>query len=202
MNNKLIESDVEKAAIEWLAKQEYEYVHGSEIERSLKEVVLKDRLYSFLQKQYPNIPKTAQQEVHSLISFNQGVDLDHRNRDFHLKLSRGISYSWKDKNDEEHFQHIYPVDYEHPENNEFLAVNQFSVEGKNNRRPDLIIFVNGLPLIVFEFKNPFELHATIENAFNQIQHYKKDIPLLFEYNAITVISDGTETLAGMFSSWW
>jgi len=200
MKSRLTESDVELAAIEWLEQQGYAYIHGPEIERPLKEVVLKDRLYSFIQKQYSHLPETAQKEVLSLIVLNQGIDLDHRNRDFHLKLSRGISYSWKDKNDEEHFQHIYPVDYEHPENNEFLAVNQFSVEGKNNRRPDLIVFVNGLPLIVFEFKNPFELHATVENAFNQIQHYKKDIPLLFEYNAITVISDGTETLAGMFSS--
>ena len=200
MPDRLTESDVELAAIEWLEKQGYRYIHGSEIERHLKEVILKPNLHLFLKRQYPHLPETALQEIISLITLNTGIDLDHRNRDFHLKLSNGISYSWKDENDEEHFEHIYPVDYEHPENNEFLAVNQFTVEGKNTRRPDLILFVNGIPLVLFEFKNPFDQSVTVDNAFNQVKHYTRDIPQIFEYNALTVISDGTETLAGMYSA--
>lgn len=200
MPDRLAESDVENAAIEWLEQHGYQYIHGPDIERQLKEVILKPNLYSFLKRQYQHLPEKTLQEIISLIILNTGIDLDHRNRDFHIKLSKGISYSWKDKDDEEHFEHIYPVDYNNPENNEFLAINQFTVEGKNTRRPDLILFVNGIPLVVFEFKNPFDPSATVDNALNQIKHYTKDIPLLFEYNTLTVISDGTETLAGMYSS--
>ncbi|MFO7852634.1 MAG: type I restriction endonuclease subunit R [Bacteroidota bacterium] len=200
MSDRLTESDIEQAAIEWLGDIGYSSIHGNEIERPLKEVLVDNRLALFLAKQYPHLPQNVINELISLITLNQGIDLDHRNRDFHLKLTQGISYSWIDKNDEEHFEHIYPVDYRNPGNNEFLCVNQFPVEGKNNRRPDLIIFVNGIPLVVFEFKNPYDLSATVDSAFNQVQHYVKDIPQLFEYNAITVISDGTETLAGMYSS--
>ncbi|MCD6401709.1 MAG: type I restriction endonuclease subunit R [Anaerolineales bacterium] len=198
--DKLAESDIELAAIEWLEKLGYSYILGSEIERPIKEVILKDKLLGFLKKQYPHLPQKERDEVYSILTLNQGIDLDHRNRDFHLKLTRGIDYAWKDEKGVEHFDHIYPIDYVVPENNEFLCVNQFPIQGKNNRRPDLIIFVNGIPLVVFEFKNPYELNTTVDNAYNQIEHYIKDIPLLFEYNAITVISDGTETLMGMYSS--
>src|SRR5690606_38990844 len=77
---------------------------------------------------------------------------------------------------------------------------QFTIVGKGKRRPDLIIFVNGLPLVLFEFKNLFNQDATVEAAFNQVQHYTLDIPAVFEYNALTVVSDGQTTLHGMFSS--
>ncbi len=200
MPEKLYESNVEMAAIEWLQQIGYTWIHGPQIERQLKEVVLHDRLYLFLKRKYPQLPEVQLQEVINLYLFNQGLELDYRNREFHHKLTRGHGYTWKDDNDEDQFVHLFPIDYDSPENNDFLCVNQFPIEGRNNRRPDLIIFVNGLPLIVFEFKNPFDESATVDNAFNQIQHYKQDIPKLFEYNALTVLSDGTVTLAGMYSS--
>jgi type I restriction enzyme R subunit len=90
---------------------------------------------------------------------------------------------------------------ESPQNNEFLAVNQFTVlENNNNRRPDIIIFINGLPLVVIELKNPADENATIWTAFNQIETYKTQIPSLFHYNAISVISDGIEARAGTITS--
>jgi len=200
MRQKLTETDVELAAIEWLEKQDYKYIHGSEIERPLKEVVLQDRLAAFIFSAYPHIPEIARKEILLTLIANKGSDLDYRNRDFHLKLSKGIDYSWKDKQGQEHFEHIYPINYENPKQNEFFCVNQFPIQGKNARRPDLIIFINGIPLAVFEFKNPFDYSTAVDNALNQIQHYKADIPLLFEYNALTIVSDGTTTLAGMYSS--
>ena len=98
------------------------------------------------------------------------------------------------------FEHFYAVDFDNISNNDFLVVNQFTIDGKNKRRPDLILFVNGLPLVLFEFKNWFDKDADVETAFNQIQHYIEDIPQVFEYNALTIISDGQTTLHGMFSS--
>jgi type I restriction enzyme R subunit len=198
--NKLVESDIELAAIEWLEELGYNYIHGSDINRPLKQVVLEDRFSRFIQNKYKHLPETARKEITSLFINNQGLDLDFRNRNFHIKLSKGIDYTWKDKEGNDHFEHIYAIDFDHPENNDFLCVNQFTIEGKNTRRPDMIIFINGLPVVVFEFKNMFDEEATVETAYNQIQHYKEDIPLLFEYNEITIVSDGSETLLGMFSS--
>jgi type I restriction enzyme, R subunit len=200
MNRLLAESDVEQAAIEWLQGLNYTYIHGSELHRPIKEVVLIDNLEKFITTNYRQLSKKEIQELLTLFLNNEGLELDYRNRDAHLKITKGIDYHWKDKNGEEHFEHIWPINFQEPGKNEFLCVNQFPIEGKNARRPDLIIFINGIPLIVFEFKNPFELNATVDNAFNQIQHYREDIPKLFEYNAITVLSDGEETLMGMYSS--
>ena len=197
---KLAELDIENAAIEWFEDLGYSFIHGPEIDRPLKEVVLQARLKSFLSNTYPQLPEKSLNEVLIILLGNKELELDYRNREFHLKLTKGIDYSWKDKQGREHFEHIYPINYQDPEQNDFLCVNQFPIQGKNNRRPDLIIFVNGLPLAVFEFKNPFDPNTTVDNAWNQIQHYRADIPLLFEYNALTVISDGTTTLNGMYSS--
>ena len=196
----LKEINIENAAIDWLSNLGYTYQHGNEIERDIKKVVLEDQLANFIAKQYPHMPALAQKEAVAEFISNEGTDVFYRNRDFHLKLANGIDVSWKDANGKEDAEHVYVIDYEHPENNHFLAVNQFTIQGKNKRRPDLLIFVNGLPLIVFEFKNFFDEDATIENAFNQIRHYIKDIPALFEFNAITVISDGNKAQHGMFSS--
>ncbi|MHC1707342.1 MAG: type I restriction endonuclease subunit R [Bacteroidales bacterium] len=196
----LIESDVEIAAIEWLVDQGYTFLTGADIHRNFKKVVLEDRFRLFLQQQYPHLPQDILQDACRQFLLNEGADLDIRNRSFHIKLSTGINISWLDHNGKEHVDHLYGIDYDHPENNEFLAVNQFTIEGRNTRRADLVIFVNGLPLVLFEFKNMFDTSASVDNAYNQIQHYKKDIPLLFEYNAITVISDGITSLHGMYTA--
>ena len=195
----LKEFHIEQAAIEWLKQMGYAYVPGGEITRDVRSVVLEDELQSFIRKTYPQLPAEMVIEASKEFTNNTGADLDYRNRDFHLKLTKGIDISWKTK-DKERSLHVYPIDFEHPENNTFTCVNQLEIVGRNRRIPDLLIYVNGLPLIVFEFKNWFD-HTTTENeAFNQIQHYKQDIPLLFEYNALTIISDGKTAQHGMFPS--
>lgn len=196
----LKEANIENAAIEWLQGLHYQYIHGGELKRELTTVVLEDRLSAFIAKEYPHLPALAQKEAVAELISNQGTDLSYRNHDFQKKLAKGIDISWKDKNGKEDAEHIYAIDFKNIENNEFLAVNQLVIVGKNKRIPDLIIFINGLPVVVFEFKNWFSEDTTQENAFNQIQHYIQDIPALFEYNAITVISDGDKAQHGMFSS--
>jgi type I restriction enzyme R subunit len=197
----LAESDVEEAAIEWLsALPHMQYMHGSDIERPHKKAVLEDRFAAYLQNRYGHLPQRVLDEIKLQFLFNAGTDIHTRNHAFHLKLSKGIDWAWKDDNGKEQRGHFYAVDFDTPENNDWLVVNQFTIEGKNTRRPDLILFINGLPLVLFEFKNLFDTDATVDNAFNQVQHYVEDIPQVFETNALTIISDGQTTLHGMFSS--
>ncbi|WP_239022797.1 type I restriction endonuclease subunit R [Pontibacter mangrovi] len=146
------------------------------------------------------MPPKVLAELKQEFLYNSGTDLHQRNHAFHLKLSKGISKSWKDENGKQHFGHFYPISYDDVHQNEFRVVNQFTIVGKSKRIPDLIIFVNGLPLVLFEFKNLFSQDATVEAAYNQVQHYTYQIPQLFEYNALTIVSDGQTTLHGMYNS--
>ena len=201
MSKYLAESDIENAAIEWLLEdQRFQYHYGPDIHRTHKKAVLEDVFAQYLQERYRHVPAKILAEVQQEFLFQAGTDIHLRNHTFHLKLSKGISKSWKDDTGRECFEHFYPVNYDDIHQNEFWVVNQFAIEGRNNRRPDLIIFINGLPLVLFEFKNWFDPEATVESAFNQVQHYIEDIPQLFETNGITVVSDGQSTLHGMYSS--
>ncbi|AKD03294.1 type I restriction endonuclease subunit R [Pontibacter korlensis] len=201
MSQYLAEEAIEQAAIAWLREQEhYTYKHGSEIKRDLSKAVLEDVFEAFLQRRYPQVPQKVLAELKQEFLYNPGADLHQRNHAFHLKLSKGISKTWKDETGKQHFGHFYPIAYDDVQQNEFRVVNQFTIVGKSKRIPDLIIFVNGLPLVLFEFKNLFSQDATVEAAYNQVQHYTYQIPQLFEYNALTVVSDGQTTLHGMYSS--
>lgn len=201
MSKYLAESDIETATIEWLLEdQRFQYQYGPNIQRNLKKAVLEHRFAAYLQNRYRHVPAKVLAEVQQEFLYQSGTDLHHRNHSFQLKLSKGISKNWKDEKGKECFEHFYAVDFDEPSNNEFWAVNQFSIEGRNNRRPDLLIFINGLPIVLFEFKNWFDPEATVDSAFNQVQHYTEDIPQVFETNCITVISDGDTTLHGMYSS--
>ncbi|MCB0797672.1 MAG: type I restriction endonuclease subunit R [Chitinophagales bacterium] len=196
----LHELTVQKAAIEWLQELGYSYVEGSQLNRDLKKVVLEEVVRYHLEKSYPQLPPTAVNDAMAAFTQHQGMDLDYRNRDFHLKLTKGVPISWKDKDGREQAVQVYPVNYQDPKANTFHCAEEVSVVGKNNRRADLIIFINGLPLVLFEFKNPFDQDTGIDNAHRQIGHYTKDIPQLFDYNALCVIANGIEALHGMYSS--
>jgi type I restriction enzyme R subunit len=194
------EATIEQATIDWLTDLGYKHQLGTHLPQNNTEVVLKDQLLQFIEQQYPYIPKEIQSLAVAEFTNNAGADLEHRNRSFHLKLTKGIEFAYEDALGKEKAVHIYPIDFDTPENNSFWAVNQFSIVGKNKRRPDIIIYINGLPLIVFELKNWYDENTNIKEAYNQIQHYIQDIPLLFEYNTISIISDGNEAQHGMFSS--
>lgn len=201
MSRYLAESAIEEAAIEWLLDMKpYQYLHGEDIHRNRKKAILEDRFERFINETYIHVPAKVLAEVAQEFLFTAGTDIHQRNHAFHLKLSKGISKTWKDERGKQQFEHFYPINYSAVEKNDFLVVNQFTIDGKNRRRPDLIIFINGLPIVLFEFKNLFDKDATVENAFNQVGHYIADLPQLFETNALTVLSDGSTTLHGMYSS--
>lgn len=198
--NDMIEITVQKAAIEWLQDLGYTHAAGNSLTRDLKKVVLEDDLRGFLQKTYSDVPATAINEAMAAFTQHLGMDTDHRNRDFHRKMTQGVSVSWKDAQGKENAKHIYPINYAAPEQNSFICADEVTIVGKNTRRTDLLIFINGLPVIVFEFKNMFAQEVGVDNAHGQIGHYLLDIPQLFDYNTITIISDGMEALHGMYNS--
>lgn len=196
----MVEITVQKAAIEWLQELGYTHKDGNALTRDLKKVVLEDDLRSFLVQTYPNVPASAINEALTAFIQHLGMDTDHRNRDFHRKMTQGVSVIWKDAQGKEYAQHIYPINYAAPEKNSFVCADEVTIIGKNTRRTDLLIFINGLPLIVFEFKNMFAQEVGVDNAHGQIGHYLLDIPQLWDYNAFTIISDGREALHGMYNS--
>jgi len=191
---------VQNGALEWLQELGYTHIEGGLLERDLKKVVLEKELQQFLKTTYPAVPQTALNDAFLQFTQLEGMDLDYRNQDFHRKMTQGVSVTWKDANGNEQAQHIYPINYAAPLKNSFICADEVSIMGKNNRRTDVIIFINGLPVVLFEFKNMFDASVGVDNAYGQIEHYILDIPQLFDYNAITIISDGLEALHGMYSS--
>jgi len=194
------ETDFELTTIERLDRQGYDYQLGLEIKRPPEEVVLIDRLERFLRKRYPDLPPDSVAQAVARFSRPQGADVIRRNLDFHVLATNGWEVPVESPGKPKTFKHIYPIDWDDPGANEFLVVNQFPITGQNDRRPDILIFINGLPLVLFELKNPWESLFTVEHAVNQIAHYRNDIPQIFEFNAITVVSDGITTLHGMWPS--
>jgi type I restriction enzyme R subunit len=202
------ETTFELTTIERLEQLRYQHVFGPEIERAPDQVVLKDVLRASLAARYPDLPDAALDEAVARISRPDGVDTLRRNMAFHQMLTRGLELKVEfpdrapDGGPNGRIEHrlIYPVDWEHPAHNDFRVVNQFPIHGQNDRRPDLVIFINGLPLVVFELKNPYAAEPTVDDALNQIQHYSNDIPQLFDTNALVVVSDGVTTLHGMWTA--
>ena len=194
----ITENQVEQLAINWLKELDYDYIHGSKIERDYNEVLLEDRLKNALIK-INNLPKKAIEEAIDNIKKPSFATLIQNNREFHKKLLQGISVEIT-KNDKKTTEIVKLIDFENPQNNDFLVVNQFSIKGKSLRRPDIIIFINGMPLFVMELKNPADENATLLDAYNQLQTYKEDIEDLFVYNEALIISDGIEAKIGSLSS--
>lgn len=193
------ETDFELTTIERFSALGYGYVHGEELARDRSEVVLLDRLRSFLSGRYPYLTPAALDEAVRVLSRPEGVDTLRRNKSFHEMLTRGVEIAIEREDGVTDYPRIYPVDWENPAKNDFLVVNQLSVSGCNDRRPDIVVYVNGLPLVLFELKNPWG-DPTVDHALNQISHYRHHIPQLFEFNALTVVSDGVSTLHGMWPS--
>jgi type I restriction enzyme R subunit len=196
----LYEHTIQHAAIEWLQALGYTHRPGNSLSRDLKKVVLEDDLRQFLTRSYQDLPASVINDAVATFTQHEGMDLDHRNRDFHRKMTQGISVTWKDASDREYARHIYPIDYDDPEQNTFVCADEVTIIGKNTRRTDLLIYINGLPLVVFEFKNLFDATVGIDHAHRQIGHYTLDIPQLWDYNALTIISDGREALHGMYNA--
>ncbi|MCB9233369.1 MAG: type I restriction endonuclease subunit R [Bacteroidia bacterium] len=196
------------AALEWLQALGYTYVPGAQLPRNNKDAVLTEELSAYLARAYPEVPVTARNEALALFTQPEGMGLDQRNHSFHKRLTQGVDVAWKDAEGHEKGAHLYAVDFAHPYPNtqspgpnSFIVSNQVEhLHGGKRRIPDIIIYLNGLPLVLFELKNMYDESVDIAQAHNQVSHYVEEMPHLFQYNALTVISDGSEAQHGMYNS--
>jgi type I restriction enzyme R subunit len=205
---RITEDHIENLCIELLEQEGYTYVHGAEIahdgirpeRRSYADVVLEERLRNAIDRLNPSIPAHARQDAFNQVMRIHSPELLTNNEQFHILLTQGVNVQYQ-KNGDERGDKVWLIDFDNPLNNDFLVVNQFTiVEENNNKRPDVILFVNGLPLVVIELKNAGNEQATILSAFKQLDTYKHTIPSLFTFNAFNIISDGLEARAGTISS--
>ena len=202
------EDQVELLSIDWFKELGYQYKCGYDIAPDSEEpertdyrsVILQERLQAALIRNNPNIPASSINTALSQLVNPNIPALMSSNRQVHQWLTKGIQVTYHEGN-EEVGKLLKVVDYENPDNNDWLVVNQFTVQGpKHNRRPDVLVFVNGLPLSVIELKNAADEDADIWTAFDQLQTYKTDIPDLFGYNVCMVISDGIYARLGSVSA--
>ncbi|MFW2565096.1 type I restriction endonuclease subunit R [Aliarcobacter butzleri] len=202
------EEQVELLAIEWFKELGYEYLLGYDIapdsenphRTNYQEVILNAKLQTALIKLNPNIPLVAIEEAIDILKKSQHATLIQNNRAFHQMLLQGINVDIKEQDDTKG-DVVKIIDFENPLNNDFLVVNQFTIKGtKVNRRPDLIVFVNGLPISIIELKNPADENADIYKAYNQLQTYKDEIEDLFVFNEALVISDGINARVGSLTA--
>jgi len=206
---KYTESDLELAALEWFEELGYQIINGPEIDpfsinperKDFKEVVLAERLKDAIDKINSRIPQEARDEAFKkVIRVSHGHDVIQSNRNFHKLLRDGVDVEYRRSDGTVAGDKVLLIDDKNIKNNDFLAVNQFTIEENKNRRPDVIIFINGLPIAVFELKNMADENVGIHDAYNQIQTYKTDIPSLFVYNELSVISDGVDARMGSITS--
>lgn len=203
----IYENEIEEIALGYLQSLGYGYVLGTDIspdgdhpERAYNEVVLTTRLRDAIDKLNPSLTQDAKEDALKKVLRTDSPNLLINNETFHKYLIDGVDVEIRTDSGIRG-EKVYIVDFENPENNEFLAINQFTViEGNQNKRPDIILFVNGLPLVVIELKNAVDENATIKSAYNQIQTYKQAIPSLFTYNELLIISDGWDAQSGTLTS--
>ena len=193
------ENQLEQSIIALLQEQGYDYVKGENIERDLDEVVLRDDLAQYLRNRYRNdgITDTEVETAIRVIMQQQGGTLYDENKQTLSMLMDGFSLKREDPSKPNLYICPIAFDEAHQKHNIFKVVNQFDIVGLQHRIPDAIIFLNGLPVVVFEFKNALKQNTTIEDAYKQLTiRYRRDIPALFKYTAFIVISDGVNNKFG------
>lgn len=205
---RMTEDQLEKEALEWLTELGYTHLYGPDIahdgvspeRESYRHVVLSGRLRAAIAQLNPMVPLAAREDaLRQMLELGVPVQLS-ANRLFHRLLVSGVpvQYQW---DGETRGDFVRLIDWANISANDWLAVNQFSIQGpKRTCRPDIILFVNGLPLVLLELKNPADVNADLGKAFNQVQTYKELIPDVFQYNEILVITDGSEARMGSLSA--
>ena len=201
------ESVVEDAALAWLQSLGYAILHGRDIavgepaaertDPNCRDVLLEGRLRQALARLNPDLPHEALEDAYRKLTRADAPSLLERNRALHRLLVDGVTVEYHRQDGSIAGAQAKVIDFEKPENNDWLAVNQFTVsEGQHTRRPDVVVFVNGLPLAVIELKNPTDENATLQSAWHQLQTYQAQIPALFATNAALILSDGTQARIG------
>lgn len=196
----MTENDIELFAIELFKKLGYSYICTTKLDRNYEKVLLKDRLTNTLERINPSLPYSAIEDAIKQIERIKSSELLSDNETFHKLLVEGVKVDIQ-KDGITRGEIVRLVDFDDISNNDFIVVNQFTItENHHNKRPDIILFVNGIPLVVIELKNATSENATIKSAYEQIKTYQSLIPSLFTYNAFCVISDGTKAKAGTISA--
>jgi type I restriction enzyme, R subunit len=203
------ESVVEEAALAWLESLGWRVTQGLEIapgelgaERAdYAQVVLEARLREALARLNPVLPPEAVEDAFRRLTRPEGAELSGRNRSVHRLLVQGVTVEYRTPDGTIRGAQARVLDFDNVQNNDWLAVNQFTVaENKHTRRPDVVLFVNGLPLAVIELKNAADEDATIWTAFQQLQTYKAELPSLFAFNEVLLVSDGVEARVGTLTA--
>ena len=203
------ESVVEVAALDWLESLGWTFRHGREIasdepdaeRQSYEQVILEDRLRQAIARLNATLPEEAIEEAFRKLTRPEGPTLETRNRAFHRMLVDGVTVEFRRENGSIGGAQARILDFDDMDNNDWLAVSQFTVnENRHVRRPDVMLFVNGLPLALIELKNAAAENATIWSAYNQLQTYKAELPTLFAFNELLVVSDGMEARIGSLTA--
>ncbi len=209
MTIKFTESLVEEAALSWLESLGWTMVHGREIapdeseaeRQTYEQVILEGRLRRALVWLNPDLPAEATEEAFRKLIRPEGPTLETRNRTFHRMLVDGVTVEFRREDGSIGGAQARVLDFSEPDNNDWLAVSQFTVtENRRVRRPDVVLFVNGLPLALIELKNAAAENATIWTGFQQFQTYKAELPNLFAFNELLVVSDGMEARIGSLTA--
>lgn len=206
----MTEDQLEQETLGWLSEVGYAHLYGPNIaydgdnpeRESYRDVLLTMRLRTAIARLNPQVPLAAREDaLRQILELGVPVQLS-ANRLFHRLLVGGVPVQYQ-KDGETRGDFVRLIDWADVRANEWLAINQFSIQGpKHTRRPDIILFVNGLPLVLLELKNPADVNADLVKAFDQLQTYKEQIPDVFHYNEILVISDGSEARMGSLSADW
>ena len=205
------ESDVEQAALDWLEGLGWHVAHGPDVapesagaERAdYGRVVLEQRLRDALARLNPDLPAEALDDAFRKLTQPEGVMPEVRNRAFHRMVVDGVTVEHRADDGAIRGAQARVMDFDVPANNDWFAVNQLTVvENKHERRPDVVLFVNGLPLVVIELKNPADEDATVRTAWQQLHTYKAELPALFAMNAVLMVSDGVEARIGTLTAGW
>jgi len=191
------EAELEKAIIELFQAENYEYTNGNNLDRKFDEILLKDDLKDFLYKRYANenLSETETAKIINRLEHINSAPLYIGNRNAFRLINDG--FDLQRDNVRSVALHVDYIDFDEPENNKFRVINQYSVQGGRLRRPDLLVFINGIPIAIFEFKSAINEETNIYDAWEQICiRYCRDIPNLMKYAFLSVISDGANTKMG------
>ena len=208
--NAFTESVVEQAALDWFRALGYDVVGGPDmppgphaLRESYADTIFPSVVRGALARLNPNLPAEALDDAFRKLARPEGPSPEARNRAFHRLAVDGVTVEYRDAGGSIRGAPVRMFDFEEPSNNDWLVVNQFTVvEGNHERRPDIVLFVNGLPLAVIELKNPADEDATLRSAWQQLRTYQAELPSLFAFNAVLAVSDGVEARLGTLTAGW
>ncbi|OXS26902.1 MAG: hypothetical protein BI182_12285 [Acetobacterium sp. MES1] len=193
------EDTLEQAIISELQEKGYEYLYGPDIDRDYHEVILEDCFRASMLNINPGITQEIISETYKEIKNLGLLRLEDLNASFHKYIVEGVSVPYQKDKENRTFT-VKLIDFDNPSSNDFKVINQYTIIEYKNKRPDILIFINGIPMILFELKNMGNDNTTVEQAYMQVKNYQLDIPTLFNYNAFNVISDGIDTRIGTITS--